>query len=62
MVQILSTSETQRRTQKSTHGSGWIVQILSTSETERRTQKSHPREWVDCSDPFYDKMRRNLLR
>jgi len=45
--------ETGRRTQRNpTNGSWWIVQILSTKRSHDRIE-SHPREWVDGSDPFW---------
>src|SRR5215217_5098961 len=51
MVQILSTPSSLSPLNP-THGSGWMVQILSTPSSLIATE-SHPRQWVDCSDPFY---------
>ena len=37
-----------------THGSGWILQIQPTNRQGSRHEESHPREWVDSSDPTYN--------
>ncbi|HEY2971573.1 MAG TPA: hypothetical protein VGJ48_03600, partial [Pyrinomonadaceae bacterium] len=42
--------ETVSKLRNPTHGSGWMVQVRATNSGDR-VFESHPRQWVDCSDP-----------